>query len=62
VDGVIVDPTTRVLTHLLLREDHLWDTRSVCIPLDHVDRVEHNVIYLSLCKQQVKPMATATDI
>jgi len=40
----------------------LWQTRTVTIPLDHIDRVEHNVIYLSFSKQQIEPMASATDI
>ncbi len=62
VDGVVVDPTTRAITHILLREGHLWHTRTVTIPLDHIDRVEHNVIYLSFSKQQIEPMASATDI
>ena len=57
VDGVIVDPTTRAMTHIALREGHLWRTRTVTIPLDHIDRVEHNVVYLSVSKQQIDPMA-----
>lgn len=62
VDGVVADPTTRAITHIVLREGHLWHTRTVTILLDHIDRVEHNVIYLSVSKQQIEPMATATDI
>ena len=61
VDGVIVDQTSRAITHILLREGHLWHTRTVTIPLDQFDRVEHNVIYLSVSKQQIEPMVTASD-
>jgi len=62
VDGVIVDPTSCAITHILLRERDLWHTRTVSIPLDYIDRVEHNVIRLGFSKQQIEPMATASDI
>jgi sporulation protein YlmC with PRC-barrel domain len=62
VDGVVVDPTNRKVTHFVLREGHPWHPRIVTIPLDTIDRVKHNVIYLSVSKQQIEPMAAATDI
>ena len=58
VDGVVSDPTSRAITHILLREGHLWDTRIVTIPVANIDRVERNVMYLNLSKEQVAPLAT----
>jgi sporulation protein YlmC with PRC-barrel domain len=57
VDGVTVDPTTRAVTHIVLREGHLWHIRTVTIPVGHIDRVERGVIYLTLSKAQVEPLS-----
>src|SRR5579864_309391 len=46
VDDIIVDPKTRVATHIVLREGHLWHARTVTIPVDAIELVERNVIHL----------------
>jgi uncharacterized protein YrrD len=61
VDGVVIDAETHVVTHLVMREGHLWHTRTVRIPLEHIDHVERDAIYLKLRKEQVDPIAQAAD-
>jgi hypothetical protein len=33
VDAFLIDPTTRRITQLVLRESHLWSRRDVMVPL-----------------------------
>jgi uncharacterized protein YrrD len=61
VDEVIVDPSTYALTHIVLREGHLWHTRTVPIPIEHVDYADKNVVYLKVDKKGIEPMATPAD-
>jgi sporulation protein YlmC with PRC-barrel domain len=42
------------VTHLVLREGHLWGKKDVTIPLDQIDRIEHDVVYLKLDKAAVE--------
>jgi sporulation protein YlmC with PRC-barrel domain len=53
VEEFLIDPGTGRITHLLLRKGHLWDKRDVTIPLDQIDRVEDDVVYLKLSKEAV---------
>ena len=41
------------ITHLVLREGHLWGKKDVTIPLDQIDRIEEDVVYLKLDKAAV---------
>jgi uncharacterized protein YrrD len=61
VDEVIVDPATTAITHIVLREGHLWQRHLVPIPIDNVDYTAHDVVYLKVDKQHLAPMATPTD-
>jgi uncharacterized protein YrrD len=60
-DEVIIDPSTEVVTHIVMREGHLWHTRTVTIPVNHVDHVDRNTIYLDVTKAEVEPMAAGTE-
>jgi hypothetical protein len=57
VDEVIVDRSTGAVSDIVLREGPLWNKRTVAIPVERVDRVEHNVVYLNLDKQHVGVIA-----
>jgi uncharacterized protein YrrD len=58
VDEVIIEPSTCALTHIVLREGHLWHQRMVQIPIDNVDYARRNVVYLKVDKAHLEPMAT----
>ena len=53
VEEFLIDPATGRITHLVLRRGHLWGKRAVTIPLDQIDRVEDDVVYLKLNKEAV---------
>ena len=56
VDEFLIDPTTRRITHLVLREGHLWSQKDVIIPISKVDRAGENVIHLKLDKHAIKTL------
>jgi sporulation protein YlmC with PRC-barrel domain len=53
VEEFLIDPMTGRITHLVLRKGHLWGKKDVTIPLDQIDRVEDDVVYLKLSKEAV---------
>jgi sporulation protein YlmC with PRC-barrel domain len=52
VQGFLLDPDDHRVTHVLLREGHLWGRKEVSIPVSAVTGVEGG-IRLNLTKQQV---------
>jgi hypothetical protein len=53
VRGLAVAPGSHRVTHVLLREGHLWGHKQVAIPISAVTRLDAG-IQLSITKQQVK--------
>jgi sporulation protein YlmC with PRC-barrel domain len=58
VEGFRVDPGDHRVTHVLLREGHLWGRKEVVIPVSAVTKVE-NGIWLNLTKKQVEDLPPA---
>jgi sporulation protein YlmC with PRC-barrel domain len=56
VDEFLVDPTTRHITQLVLRERHLWGRREVIVPVSEIDRIREDVVYLKLDKQAIESL------
>jgi sporulation protein YlmC with PRC-barrel domain len=54
VDEFLVDPKDGHITHLILREGHLWGQRDVTIPVSEIDRVEEDGVYLTLEKHSIE--------
>jgi hypothetical protein len=53
LDEFLLDPVTAHVSHLVMREGHLWGQRDVTIPVSEIDRLGENAIYLKLSKDQV---------
>jgi sporulation protein YlmC with PRC-barrel domain len=53
VEEFLIDPAGGRITHLVLRKGHLWGKRDVTIPLEQIDRVEDDVVYLKLDKAAI---------
>jgi hypothetical protein len=58
VEGLIIDPGTHQVTHVLLREGHLWGHKDVAVPMSAVkdfDKADSDpdALRLSLTKQEV---------
>jgi sporulation protein YlmC with PRC-barrel domain len=58
VQGFLLDPDDHRVTHVLLREGHLWGRKEVSIPVSAVTGVEDG-IKLNMTKQQVKDLPPA---
>jgi sporulation protein YlmC with PRC-barrel domain len=55
VDGLVIDPDSHRVTHVVLQEGHLWGRKDVAIPISTVTRVSDHV-EVSLSKQQVQDL------
>jgi hypothetical protein len=53
VDEFLVDRRNGHITHLVLREGHLWNKQDATIPITEIDRLEDDHVYLKLNKQAV---------
>jgi len=53
VDEFLVDPASGHITHLILRQGHLWGQRDVTIPVSQIDRIEEGTVYLKLDRKHV---------
>ena len=58
VQGLLVDAGDHRVTHVLLREGHLWGRKEVAIPVSAVTKVEDG-IWLNLTKKQVEDLPSA---
>ncbi len=56
VDELLVDPTNGHVTHLVLREGHLWGQKDITIPVSEIDRIENDTVYLKLDKHAIEAL------
>ena len=56
VDEFLVDSTARRITHLVLREGHLWDQKDVTIPISEIERVGEDTVCLKLDKHAIESL------
>jgi sporulation protein YlmC with PRC-barrel domain len=56
VQGLVIDPHSHHVTHVLLQEGHLWGSKEVAIPIGSVSGVDDEGIKLSMTKQQVQDL------
>ncbi len=55
VQGLVIEPGSHHVTHVLLQEGHLWGRKEVAIPITAVTGVEDG-IKLSLSKREVEDL------
>src|SRR6185437_4214373 len=53
VQGLVIDPSSHHVTHVLLQEGHLWGRKDVAIPIASVTRSDDGIT-LNITKEQVK--------
>lgn len=56
VDEFLVDPENDHITHLVLREGHLWGQREVTIPVSEIERIEENTVHLKIGKRKIEAL------
>jgi sporulation protein YlmC with PRC-barrel domain len=56
VDEFLINPIDNAITHLVLREGHLWGQKNITIPMSQIDRIEENTVWLKLDKQRIEAL------
>jgi sporulation protein YlmC with PRC-barrel domain len=55
IHGLVIDPGSRHVSHVLLEEGHLWGRKDVAIPISAVTKID-NIVRLNISKQQVQDL------
>jgi uncharacterized protein YrrD len=50
VDEFLIDPVSNQITHLVLRAGYLWSQTDQTVPVDQIDHIEEDTVYLKLSK------------
>ncbi len=58
VDEFLVDPENDVITHLVLREGHMWGRKDVTIPVSEIKKIAEEAVYLKLDKKAIETLPT----
>jgi sporulation protein YlmC with PRC-barrel domain len=56
LDELVLDPQSGAITHLQMREGHLWGKKDVAIPVADVDFTDGETIYLTIDKDAVQAL------
>jgi hypothetical protein len=51
---LVLDPQSGEITHMMMREGHLWGKQDVAIPVTSIDILDAKTVYLKLDKAAVK--------
>lgn len=54
VDELVLDDESGALTHFIMREKHVWGDKAILIPLQIIDRIADNVVYLTPEKEVIE--------
>jgi hypothetical protein len=54
LDEFMINPGNDHITHLVMREGHLWGQKDVTIPVGQIDHYKENTVYLKLSKQEIE--------
>jgi sporulation protein YlmC with PRC-barrel domain len=58
VDEFLIKPSNGHITHLVLREGHLWGQKDVAIPISEIGYIEEKTVYLKLDKHGIEALPT----
>ena len=58
VDEFVVNPKNGHITHLVMREGHLWGKKDVIIPLSAMGDTHEDTVFLKLDKHQIESLPT----
>lgn len=60
VAGLVVDPASQQVTHVLLKEGHVWGHKEVAIPIGAVKEAAEDGIHLRISMQEVGDLPPVT--
>ncbi|MCC6958040.1 MAG: PRC-barrel domain-containing protein, partial [Anaerolineales bacterium] len=58
VDEFVVSPENGRITHLVLREGHLWGQKDVIIPVSATRETSLGTVFLNLSKHEIESLPT----
>ena len=58
VDELLINSETMHVTHLVLRDRHIFSRKDITIPISQIDRVDEDNIYLKLDRHGVEELPT----
>ena len=58
IDEFVVNPKNKHITHLVMREGHLWGQKDVIIPLSAMGETRADTVFLKLNKHQIESLPT----
>jgi sporulation protein YlmC with PRC-barrel domain len=58
VDEFVVNPENCHISHLVMREGHLWGQKEVIIPLSAMGDIHDDTVFLTLNKNQIESLPT----
>ena len=58
IDEFVVNPENDHITHLVMREGHLWGKKDVIIPLSAMGNTHDDTVFLNLDKHQIEALPT----
>jgi len=58
VDEFVVNPENGHITHMVMREGHLWGEKDVIIPLSAMGDTHEDTVFLKLDKHQIESLPT----
>ena len=58
VDEFVVNPENGYITHMVMREGHLWGKKDVAIPLSAMGELREDTVFLTLDKAQIEALPT----
>jgi sporulation protein YlmC with PRC-barrel domain len=58
VDEFVVNPKNGHITHLVMREGHLWGKKDVIIPISAMGVTRDDTVFLKLDKKQIESLST----
>jgi sporulation protein YlmC with PRC-barrel domain len=58
VDEFVVNPDTGHISHLVMREGHLWGKKDVIIPISAMGDTRQDTVFLKLDKAQIEALPT----
>jgi len=60
VDEFVVNPKSDIITHLVMREGHLWGKKEVIIPLSAIKETKNDTVFLKIEKKEVESLPIFT--
>jgi sporulation protein YlmC with PRC-barrel domain len=58
VDEFVINPENGRITHLVMREGHLWGQKDVIVPLSAMGDTREDTVFLKLDKHQIESLPT----